>query len=82
LADRQFTSGQASQVVDLEVSFNEPMHAVEVIRLGVNGPSFAAYVLTDLIAEKFRSPAATSWAQPLPAAGCLRHRAPCDAFST
>jgi hypothetical protein len=37
------------------VSFNEPVHAVEVIRLGVGGPSFSAYALTDLIAEKFRA---------------------------
>jgi hypothetical protein len=51
----RLASGQAPHVIDLEVSFNEPMHAIEVIRLGVNGPSFAAYALTDLLAEKFRA---------------------------
>jgi predicted nucleotidyltransferase component of viral defense system len=53
--DRRLASGQAPHVVDIEVSFNEPIHAVEVIRLGVGGPSFSAYTLTDLIAEKFRA---------------------------
>lgn len=53
--DRRLASGQAPHVVDLEVSFNEPVHATEVIRLGIGGPSFAAYALTDLIAEKLRA---------------------------
>ena len=53
--DHRLASGQAPLVVDLEVSFNEPVHAIEVIRLGVGGPSFSAYALTDLIAEKFRA---------------------------
>jgi predicted nucleotidyltransferase component of viral defense system len=53
--DRRFASGQSSHVVVLDVSFNEPIHAVEVIRLGVGGPSFSAYALTDLIAEKLRA---------------------------
>jgi predicted nucleotidyltransferase component of viral defense system len=53
--DRQLADGLALHVVDLDVSFNEPIHAVEVIRLGVGGPSFSAYALTDLLAEKFRA---------------------------
>jgi len=53
--DWRLAIGQAPHVVDIEVSFNEPVHAVEVIRLGVGGPSFSAYALTDLIAEKFRA---------------------------
>ena len=53
--ERRLAGGQAPHVVDLEVGFNEPIHAIEVIRLGVNGPSFAAYALTDLLAEKFRA---------------------------
>ena len=53
--ERRLAGGQAPHVVDLEVSFNEPIHAIEVIQLGVNGPSFAAYALTDLLAEKFRA---------------------------
>jgi hypothetical protein len=52
---KRLATGQAPHVVDVEVSFNEPIHAVEVIRLGINGPSVSAYALTDLIAEKFRA---------------------------
>lgn len=53
--DWRLEKGQAPHVVDLEVSFNEPIHSVEVIRLGISGPSFSAYALTDLLAEKFRA---------------------------
>jgi len=53
--ERRLAEGQAPHVVDVEVSFNEPVHATEIIRLGISGPSFSAYALTDLIAEKFRA---------------------------
>jgi hypothetical protein len=53
--ERQLAAGQAPHVLHLEVSFNEPIHATEVIRLGTTGPAFAAYGLTDLIAEKLRA---------------------------
>lgn len=53
--DRRLASGQAPHVVDLEVSFNEPVHATEVIRLGMGGPSFSVYARTDLVAEKLRA---------------------------
>lgn len=53
--ERRFMSGQAPDVIDIEVSFNEPIHDIEMIRLGVDGPAFAAYAMTDLIAEKFRA---------------------------
>jgi predicted nucleotidyltransferase component of viral defense system len=53
--ERRLMSGQAPDVIDIEVSFNEPVHDIEVIRLGVNGPAFTAYAMTDLIAEKFRA---------------------------
>jgi predicted nucleotidyltransferase component of viral defense system len=54
-AEERLARGQAPHVVHMEVSFNEPIHAVEMLRLGVGGPSLAAYALTDLIAEKFRA---------------------------
>lgn len=41
--------------VIVEVSFNEPVHAVELVRLNPDGPTVAAYGITDLIAEKFRA---------------------------
>jgi predicted nucleotidyltransferase component of viral defense system len=53
--DENLASGQAQHVVAVDISFNEPVHAVEVIRLGIGGPSFSAYALTDLIAEKLRA---------------------------
>jgi predicted nucleotidyltransferase component of viral defense system len=53
--ERHVLRGQGPHVIDLEVSFNEPVHAIEVVRLGESGPLFSAYALTDLIAEKFRA---------------------------
>jgi len=54
-AERHILNGQGQHVIELEVSFNEPVHAIEVVRFGASGPSFSAYALTDLIAEKFRA---------------------------
>jgi predicted nucleotidyltransferase component of viral defense system len=54
-AERHILNGQGQHVIELEVSFNEPVHAIEVVRFGATGPSFSAYALTDLIAEKFRA---------------------------
>lgn len=53
--ERHVLSGQGPHVIELEVSFNEPVHAIEVVRFGENGPLLSAYALTDLIAEKFRA---------------------------
>lgn len=53
--EHRLAAGQAPQVIDVEVTFNEPIHHTEVIRLGVAGPSFSAYAVTDLIAEKLRA---------------------------
>jgi predicted nucleotidyltransferase component of viral defense system len=54
-AERHVLNGQGQHVIELEVSFNEPVRAIEVVRFGESGPSFSAYALTDLIAEKFRA---------------------------
>lgn len=54
-AERHILNGQGQHVIELEVSFNEPVHAIEVVRFGANGSSFSAYALPDLIAEKFRA---------------------------
>lgn len=53
--ERHVTNGQGQHVIELEVSFNEPVHAIEIVQLGEQGPSFRAYALTDLIAEKLRA---------------------------
>ncbi len=54
-AERHFRQGQGQHTVNFDMSFNEPVHAIEVVRLGEGGPLFRAYALTDLIAEKFRA---------------------------
>lgn len=54
-AERHILNGQGQHVIELEVSFNEPVHAIEVVRFGASGSSFSAYALPDLIAEKFRA---------------------------
>jgi len=53
--ERHVTNGQGPHIIELEVSFNEPVHAIEVVQFGEHGTSFSAYALTDLIAEKFRA---------------------------
>lgn len=54
-AERHVIAGKGPQIVELEISFNEPVYAIEVVQLGANGTSFSAYALTDLIAEKLRA---------------------------
>ena len=54
-AEEWLARGQGQHVIDIEVSFNEPIHAIQIVRLGVKGSLIAAYGLTDLIAEKFRA---------------------------
>ena len=54
-SERHLTNGQGPHIIELEISFNEPVHAIEVVRFGEHGPSFSAYALTDLVAEKFRA---------------------------
>src|SRR5208337_1055380 len=41
-AERHILNGQGQHVIELEVSFNEPVHAIEVVRFGASGPSFSA----------------------------------------
>jgi len=53
--EESLARGQGPHVIDLEVSFNEPIHAIQIVRLGEEGPLISAYGLTDLIAEKFRA---------------------------
>ncbi len=53
--EERLAHGQGLHVIDLEVSFNEPIHAIQIVRLGEKGPLISAYGLTDLIAEKFRA---------------------------
>lgn len=53
--ERHLENGTAPNVVTVEVSFNEPVHAIELIQLSLAGSTVTAYGITDLIAEKFRA---------------------------
>jgi hypothetical protein len=45
----QLARGRGPHVVYPEISFNEPVHAIQIVRLGTKGPAIAAFGLTDLI---------------------------------
>lgn len=57
--ERHFEKGQSPHVVRIDVSFNEPIHSTELIRLSVRGEgrssTIAVYGITDLISEKLRA---------------------------
>jgi len=46
---------QATQVIEADFSFNEPIGTIEVVKLGESGTSLRVYSLIDLIAEKYRA---------------------------
>lgn len=52
--ERALRDGKASSVVDVDISFNEPLNHVQVLEL-TGGQALYAYGLIDLIAEKFRA---------------------------
>lgn len=47
--------GQCSEVIELDLSFNEPVDAIQVVQLGDHGAQIEAYSLIDLVAEKLRA---------------------------
>lgn len=55
-AHERLERGQCPTVLNVEISFREPVHAVEFVRLGPDNPvPLRAYSLTDLVAEKLRA---------------------------
>jgi len=38
-------------ILDVDISFREPVNAIQLVRLGESGETFRAYSLIDLIAE-------------------------------
>jgi predicted nucleotidyltransferase component of viral defense system len=52
---RHLVSGNCTDVVSLDLSFNEYIYDVEVVRLGPEGARLQVYSLLDLIAEKLRA---------------------------
>jgi len=53
-ADR-LAKGHGSDTVKVSISFNEPVDALQIVKLGQQGPEIRAYSLLDLIAEKLRA---------------------------
>jgi hypothetical protein len=53
--EKYVLDGVGPHIIELELSFNEPIYAFEIVSLGETGESFSVYALTDLIAEKFRA---------------------------
>lgn len=53
---KQLQVGQCPTVLKMEVSFKEPVHAVQLVRLGPEGsPGVRVYSLVDVMAEKLRA---------------------------
>lgn len=53
--ERLFQAGTASDVLDVDIAFREPVNAIQIVRFGHEGIAFLAYSLLDLIAEKLRA---------------------------
>jgi predicted nucleotidyltransferase component of viral defense system len=53
--EERFKAGSCPTVLDLDISFNEPVDGVQIVRLGDDGVEIPVYSLTDLIAEKLRA---------------------------
>ncbi|QFS96639.1 hypothetical protein FIV06_04355 [Labrenzia sp. THAF191b] len=47
--------GRAANVLDVDISFREPVGAIQIVNLADTGGSFYAYSLIDLMAEKLRA---------------------------
>ena len=52
---RRLQRNQCADILSVEVSFREPVHAITLVRLNDNGYALRTYSLIDLIAEKFRA---------------------------
>lgn len=53
---RQLREGRCPTVLKMEVSFHEPVHAIEFVRLGPDAPAgLRVYSFVDVIAEKLRT---------------------------
>lgn len=53
--ERLFRAGTATNVLDVDIAFREPVNAIQIVRLGDEGVTVRAYSLLDLIAEKMRA---------------------------
>lgn len=51
----KLVQGICSQVIHTDISFNEPVDAIQIVRLGPQGQKIHVYSLIDLVAEKLRA---------------------------
>ncbi len=52
--ERALQKGQSSDVIEIDISFNEPLTASQILEL-TGGAELRAYSLIDLVAEKYRA---------------------------
>ncbi len=52
--ERALNQGTASSVIDVDISFNEPLNHAQILQL-TGGQKLYAYGLIDLVAEKYRA---------------------------
>lgn len=52
--EKAFHDGKATNIIDVDISFNEPTQNIQILNL-TNGYELHAYSLSDLIAEKYRA---------------------------
>ena len=64
------SEGKTTSVINLDISFNEPLGRFQVLEL-TGGQQLRAYGLIDLIAEKYRAMLQQVTTQTQPATGCL-----------
>ncbi|NMN05870.1 MULTISPECIES: nucleotidyl transferase AbiEii/AbiGii toxin family protein [unclassified Novosphingobium] len=52
--ERHFEEGKSSQILEVDISFKEPVGAIQIVTFG-DGAAIGAYSLHDLITEKIRA---------------------------
>jgi hypothetical protein len=53
--EERLLAGKCPTIIEADISFNEPVAAIQIVRLKDTGNKIRAYALTDLIAEKLRA---------------------------
>lgn len=53
--ESRLNAGQCPTTLEADISFNEPIDALQIVRLGPGGSEIEAYSLVDLMAEKLRA---------------------------
>ncbi|MEL7389862.1 MAG: nucleotidyl transferase AbiEii/AbiGii toxin family protein [Pseudomonadota bacterium] len=53
--EKHFHAGRAVDVLEVDISFREPVGAIQIVKFGSTGGEVRAYSLLDLLAEKLRA---------------------------